>query len=60
MTVTLKGNTIVVSGYGKGHGVGLCLYSASAMAQNGDMAVKILSKFFPDTFLINLSAMPTN
>jgi stage II sporulation protein D len=60
MTVTLKGNTIVVSGYGKGNGVGLCLYSASAMAQNGDMAVKILSKFFPDTFLINLSAIPSN
>lgn len=45
-------------GYGKGHGVGLCLYSASAMAQNGDNAVKILSKFFPETYLMNLNAMP--
>lgn len=42
------------TGFGKGHGVGLCLYSANALAQNGYNAVKILSKFFPETYLQNL------
>ncbi len=55
-TATLRDNEVNFSGFGKGHGVGLCLYSASIMAQNGDMAIKILSKFFPNTFIINLSA----
>ena len=54
--VFLRDNEIHFVGYGKGHGVGLCLYSASCMAQNGDIAVKILSKFFPNTFILNLSA----
>jgi stage II sporulation protein D len=58
LSVSIIDNKISFSGYGTGHGVGLCLYSASAMAQNGDIAVKILSKFFPETFLINLSAIP--
>lgn len=57
-TLTLKEDSAVFTGFGKGIGVGLCLYSASAMAQNGDNAVKILSKFFPDTYLLNLNAMP--
>ncbi len=55
--VVLLNNDIVFTGYGKGFGVGLCLHSATQMAQNGDNAAKILSKFFPDTFLLNLSAM---
>jgi len=45
-------------GFGKGHGVGLCLYSASQLAQNGEMAMKILSKFFPGTYIVNLTAYP--
>lgn len=57
-TLVLKEDSAVFTGFGKGVGVGLCLYSASAMAQNGDNAVKILSKFFPDTFLLNLNALP--
>ncbi len=57
-TVSLKDDAVLFSGYGKGHGVGLCLYTASAMAQNGDNALKILSKFFPETFLMNLNAIP--
>lgn len=57
-TVSMKDDSVVFSGYGKGHGVGLCLYSATAMAQNGDNALKILSKFFPETYLMNLNAMP--
>lgn len=57
-TVTLKDDQVIFSGYGKGAGVGLCLYSASALAQNGENAVKILSKFFPETYLYNVNAQP--
>nr|NGX36604.1 hypothetical protein [Candidatus Anoxychlamydiales bacterium] len=56
-SVVLRNSEFVFTGYGKGFGVGLCLHSANYMAQNGDNAAKILSKFFPDTFLLNLSAM---
>lgn len=59
-TVSLKDDTVVFNGFGKGHGVGLCLYSASALAQNGENAVKILSKFFPETYLYNLGAQIEN
>lgn len=57
-TASLKEDSVLFSGFGKGHGVGLCLYSASALAQNGDNAVKILAKFFPETYLYNLNALP--
>lgn len=57
-TVSVKDDSIMFTGYGKGHGVGLCLYSASAMAQNGDNAIKILSKFFPDSYIMNLNGFP--
>ncbi len=57
-SVTVKDDTVIFSGFGKGHGVGLCLYSASALAQNGENAVKILSKFFPETYLYNINAVP--
>lgn len=59
-TLTVKDDTITFSGFGRGHGVGLCLYSASALAQNGENAVKILAKFFPETYLHNLNAAPQN
>lgn len=57
-SVAMKEDAVLFTGYGKGHGVGLCLYSASAMAQNGENAVKILAKFFPETYLYNLDAIP--
>jgi stage II sporulation protein D len=57
-SVQVKEDAVIFNGFGKGHGAGLCLYSASAMAQNGENAVKILSKFFPDTYLYNLNAIP--
>lgn len=57
-TASLKDDAVLFTGYGKGHGVGLCLYSASALAQNGENAVKILSKFFPETYLYNIGALP--
>lgn len=58
-TLTVKDDTVTFNGFGKGHGVGLCLYSASALANNGENAVKILSKFFPETYLYNLNALPS-
>lgn len=58
LSVCQENGQIKFSGFGKGHGVGLCIYSASAMAQNGEMAVQLLSKFFPNTYLVNLSALP--
>lgn len=57
-TVTLKDDAVLFTGFGQGHGVGLCLYSANALAQKGQNAVKILSQFFPDTYLYNLNAIP--
>lgn len=57
-TVTIKDDTVTFNGFGKGHGVGLCLYSANALAQNGENAIKILNKFFPETYLYNISANP--
>ncbi len=53
-TVTAKGDSLVFSGYGEGHGVGLCLYSAEIMAEQGEKAPKILSTFFPKTKLENM------
>lgn len=49
---------VLFTGFGKGLGVGLCLLSANQMAHNGDNAAKILAKFYPDTYLLNLSAIP--
>lgn len=57
-TVSLENDFVLFTGFGEGHGAGLCLYSASALAQNGENAVKILSKFFPETYLYNLDAIP--
>lgn len=57
-SVSLSEDNVLFTGFGQGHGVGLCLYSASALAQNGESAVKILSKFFPETYLYNLDAIP--
>ena len=51
----IKEGKVIFNGYGRGDGVGLCLYSATAMAQNGENALKILGKFFPKTLVYNLS-----
>jgi len=57
-TIAIKDDSVTFNGFGQGHGVGLCLYSATALAQNGENAVKILSKFFPETYLLNINATP--
>lgn len=49
--IQLKGDEVVITGYGDGPGVGLCLYSAKVLAERGEKAPKILSDFFPETRL---------
>jgi stage II sporulation protein D len=53
-TVEANGDQLIFKGFGEGSGVGLCLFSASAMADKGDKASKILVSFFPDTQLENI------
>jgi stage II sporulation protein D len=60
LTINMHEGEIHFCGWGKGHGVGLCLYSISAMAQNGDVADKILAKFFKNTSIVNLSISKKN
>lgn len=43
---------LVFSGFGKGPGVGLCLFSAGAMANEGKLAHEILEHFFPGSELV--------
>ncbi|MCX6994465.1 MAG: hypothetical protein NTY13_01290 [Chlamydiae bacterium] len=43
---------ITFTGYGKGPGTGLCLYTACKMAEHGLDAVKVLRKFFPGTEVV--------
>lgn len=50
-TVEIQGNNVLFKGFGEGTGVGLCLFSASAMADKGEKASKILNTFFPGTQL---------
>lgn len=56
-TVSIKGDSLVFSGFGEGHGVGLCLYSAKLMAEKGEGAQKILAAFFPNTRVQNMRTL---
>lgn len=57
-SVKLKNGKVSFSGYGKGLGVGLCLYSATQMAENGELAPRILADFFPFTHLEKMRSYP--
>lgn len=50
-SVAEAGDSITFTGYGRGHGVGLCLYSANVMASYGKDAPEILEEFFPNSEL---------
>lgn len=56
--VNVKGGTIQFDGYGKGAGVGLCLYSAAQMAEAGEDAPKMLAEFYPYTHLEKMRSYP--
>jgi SpoIID/LytB domain protein len=49
--VEIHGDQVQFKGFGEGTGVGLCLFSACAMADKGEKAPKILETFFPETKL---------
>jgi len=49
---------ISFDGYGKGFGVGLCLFSADYMAKSGNSTPQILSHFYPTTHLVKLGYIP--
>lgn len=53
-TIHLFKDHILIDGYGKGPGVGLCLYSATQMAKLGDNITNILYHFYPGTSLVKL------
>ena len=44
-SVVETADSITFTGYGRGHGVGLCLYSANIMASYGKDAPEILQEF---------------
>lgn len=50
-TVNFDQDMVKFEGFGKGHGVGLCLFSANEMAKKGSTVEEILLAFFPNTLL---------
>lgn len=57
-TTHLVKEHILFDGYGKGLGVGLCIFSADHMAKFGNTAPQILSDFYPGSHLVKLSYIP--
>jgi SpoIID/LytB domain protein len=55
-TLDIKGDIVCIDGHGKGHGAGLCLFSANKLAESGQDAVKVLQKYFPGAEVV---MMPT-
>lgn len=58
--IGIKGEKVLIKGWGKGHGVGLCLYSAAKLSQKGHSVAEILSQFFPNTELQNMRSLGHN
>lgn len=56
-TIRVDANNVIFDGYGEGHGVGLCIYSAMQMAKRGDTAPEILGVFFPETHIEQLRSI---
>ena len=50
-TLESDGETLTVTTYGFGHGVGLCQYGANGMAKDGKTYDEILSYYYPGTEL---------
>jgi stage II sporulation protein D len=51
-----QGDQVVLTGTGRGHGVGLCQAGAKAMAQEGADFRQILSHYYPNTTIANWPA----
>ncbi len=54
INVEMKDASVVISGAGHGHGVGLCQWGANFMGQRGKSAEEILSFYYQDIELIRL------
>lgn len=50
-TLKIEGKTVVLTGRGAGHGVGMCQLGATALARGGWRYARILSHYFPGTTL---------
>lgn len=48
-SVNRNNDRVIFSGYGAGHGIGLCQTGAEAMARNGAQAIEILAAYYPGT-----------
>ncbi len=57
-SVVVEGDVVTFTGYGKGPGTGLCLWTANKMAEHGLDAVKVLRKFFPTTQVQMTTQLP--
>lgn len=54
LVLSLRGETAIITGRGFGHGVGLCQYSAQALAEQGWTYKQILDNFYPGARLAQL------
>jgi stage II sporulation protein D (peptidoglycan lytic transglycosylase) len=54
-TVKIEGKTVVLTGRGAGHGVGLCQLGTAALARHGWSCSRILGYYFPGTTIGNRS-----
>ena len=52
-TIEVSRDKVIFKGYGQGDGTGLCLFSASVLADKGEKAQQILARFFPNTQLVS-------
>ncbi len=51
-TETKDGDSLILSGVGQGHGVGLCQSGAKAMAEDGASFQQILAHYYPNTTVV--------
>jgi stage II sporulation protein D len=49
---TKDGDSLILSGVGQGHGMGLCQSGAKAMAQDGATFQQILAHYYPNTTIV--------
>lgn len=54
-SITRVGDGFVLDGHGWGHGVGMCQWGAAELARRGVVAEDILSFYYPETQVVNLS-----
>ena len=50
--ISWMNDTLLFTGYGRGPGVGICLYSANTMVEKGLQANELLNTFFPGSSIV--------